>query len=68
MDFLGRIVVVVYTLRGDSIRLISARQAKPMQQAISATPSEVRSFLFRKGRRASPFESMTTSWIGSVSR
>jgi uncharacterized DUF497 family protein len=33
MDFLGRIVVVVYTYRGDDIRLISARKAKPKQQA-----------------------------------
>ena len=27
MDFLGRILVVVYTYRGDDIRLISARAA-----------------------------------------
>ena len=27
MDFLGRVVVVVYTYRGDAIRLISARAA-----------------------------------------
>lgn len=26
-DFLGRVLVVVYTLRGDAIRLISAREA-----------------------------------------
>ena len=32
-DFLGRIVVVVYTLRGEDIRLISARKAKPRQRA-----------------------------------
>jgi len=33
MDFLGRIVVVVYTYRGKDIRLISARKAKPKQRA-----------------------------------
>jgi hypothetical protein len=33
MDFLGRIVVVVYTYRGENIRLISAREAKPRQRA-----------------------------------
>ena len=33
MDFLGRVVVVVYTFRGDNIRLISAREAKPRQLA-----------------------------------
>jgi len=33
MDFLGRIVVVVYTYRGEDIRLISARAAKPRQRA-----------------------------------
>ena len=33
MDFLGRIVVVVYTLRGEDIRLISARRARPRQGA-----------------------------------
>ena len=27
MDFLGRVLVVVYTYRGDTIRLISARTA-----------------------------------------
>jgi uncharacterized DUF497 family protein len=27
MDFLGRVLVVVYTYRGDTIRLISARVA-----------------------------------------
>jgi len=32
-DFLGRIVVVVYTQRGEDIRLISARKAKPRQRA-----------------------------------
>jgi len=34
MDFLGRIVVVVYTYREDDIRLISARKAKPRQRTI----------------------------------
>jgi uncharacterized DUF497 family protein len=33
MDFLGRIVVVVYTFRGEDIRLISARRARPRQRA-----------------------------------
>ena len=33
MDFLGRIVVVVYTYREENIRLISAREAKPRQRA-----------------------------------
>jgi uncharacterized protein len=33
MDFLGRIVVVVYTYREANIRLISARKAKPRQRA-----------------------------------
>ncbi|HEY2091215.1 MAG TPA: BrnT family toxin [Thermoanaerobaculia bacterium] len=33
MDFLGRLVVVVYTCRGEDIRLISARKAKPTQRA-----------------------------------
>lgn len=32
-DFLGRIVVVVYTYRGDTIRLISARTATAPQRA-----------------------------------
>jgi uncharacterized DUF497 family protein len=27
MDFLGRILTVVYTLRGDDVRIISAREA-----------------------------------------
>ena len=27
LDFLGRVVIVVYTYRGDNIRLISARKA-----------------------------------------
>src|SRR5262245_13709389 len=35
MDTLGRILVVVYTLRGEEIRLISARRA---------TPSEVKAY------------------------
>ena len=34
MDFLGRIIVVAYTHRGENIRLISARKAKPRQRAI----------------------------------
>jgi hypothetical protein len=29
MDALGRLLVVVYTWRGDTVRLISARQATP---------------------------------------
>ena len=33
MDFLGRIIVVAYTYRGENIRLISAREAKPRQRA-----------------------------------
>jgi uncharacterized protein len=33
MDFLGRIIVVVYTYRGEDIRLISARKAKQRQRA-----------------------------------
>ncbi len=33
MDFLGRIIVVAYTYRGENIRLISARKAKPWQRA-----------------------------------
>ena len=33
MDFLGRIIVVVYAYRGENIRLISARSAKPRQRA-----------------------------------
>jgi len=33
MDFLGRIVVVVYTYREENIRVISARKAKPRQRA-----------------------------------
>ncbi|MYB77270.1 MAG: BrnT family toxin [Chloroflexi bacterium] len=32
MDFLGRIVVVVSTCRGDDIRLISARPATPRER------------------------------------
>ena len=32
MDFLGRIVVVVSTYRGDDIRLISARPATPSER------------------------------------
>ena len=32
-DFLGRIVVVVYAYRGENIRLISAREARPRQRA-----------------------------------
>jgi len=33
IDFLGRILVVVYTYRGNTIRLISAREATARQQA-----------------------------------
>ena len=33
-DFLGRVIIVVYTYRGENIRLIMARKAKPRQQAI----------------------------------
>ena len=33
MDFLGRIIVVVYIYRGEDIRLFSARAAKPRQRA-----------------------------------
>ena len=33
LDFLGRIVVVVYTYRGDAIRLISAYEATARQRA-----------------------------------
>ena len=33
-DFLGRLVVVVYTYRGERIRLIHARQATARQRAI----------------------------------
>lgn len=32
-DFLGRILVVVYCYRGDTIRLISAREATARQRA-----------------------------------
>lgn len=32
MDALGRILVVVYTWRGDNIRLISARKATPSER------------------------------------
>ncbi|HUP60438.1 MAG TPA: BrnT family toxin [Thermoanaerobaculia bacterium] len=33
VDFLGRVLVVAYTYRGDTIRLISARQATARQRA-----------------------------------
>lgn len=33
MDFLGRILVVIYTYRGETIRLISARGATARQRA-----------------------------------
>ena len=33
IDFLGRIIVVTYTYRGENIRMISARKAKPRQCA-----------------------------------
>jgi uncharacterized DUF497 family protein len=32
LDALGRILVVVYTWRGDNIRLISARKATPRER------------------------------------
>ena len=32
MDALGRILVIVYTWRGDTIRLISARKATPRER------------------------------------
>jgi uncharacterized protein len=32
MDALGRLLVVVYTWRGDTVRLISARQATPHER------------------------------------
>lgn len=32
MDFLGRVLVVVYTYRGDNIRLISARRTTKRQR------------------------------------
>jgi uncharacterized DUF497 family protein len=32
LDALGRILVVIYTWRGDRIRLISARKATPREQ------------------------------------
>lgn len=31
-DFLGRIVTVVYTFRGDDCRIISAREATPVER------------------------------------
>lgn len=31
-DFLGRVLTVVYTFRGDDCRIISARQATPMER------------------------------------
>lgn len=34
LDFLGRVLVVVYTYRGDTIRLISAREATARQRAV----------------------------------
>ena len=32
MDILGRLLVVAYTIRGDRIRLISARKADKLEQ------------------------------------
>ncbi len=32
MDGLGRVVVVCYTLRGDNVRIISARNASPSER------------------------------------
>ena len=34
MDFLGRVLIVVYTYRGDDIRLISARPATKKERKI----------------------------------
>ena len=34
VDFLGRIIVVVYTYRGDEIRLISARPATKVERKL----------------------------------
>ena len=34
MDFLGRVVIVVYTYRGENIRLIMARKARRSQRVI----------------------------------
>jgi uncharacterized DUF497 family protein len=34
MDFLGRVIIVVYTYRGENIRLITARKARPRQRAV----------------------------------
>jgi uncharacterized DUF497 family protein len=34
LDFLGRPLVVIYTYRGDTIRVISAREATARQRAI----------------------------------
>ena len=34
MDFLGRVLIVVYTYRGDDIRLISARTATKKERKI----------------------------------
>lgn len=31
-DLLGRVIVVVYTFRGDKVRLISARRATPTER------------------------------------
>jgi len=33
LDFLGRVVIVVYSWRGENIRLITARKARPEQRA-----------------------------------
>lgn len=32
MDFLGRLLVVVYTSRGQNLRIISAREAMPNER------------------------------------
>ena len=34
MDFLGRVLVVVYTYRNDDIRIISARRATQMERKV----------------------------------
>jgi uncharacterized DUF497 family protein len=34
VDFLGRVIVVVYTYRGDDIRLISARRAIKVERTL----------------------------------
>jgi uncharacterized DUF497 family protein len=50
MDPLARVLVVVYTWRGDQIRLISARLATP-RRAVNTRGSMKREYDFSKGRR-----------------